>query len=151
MPHSIHSWGHSARLKSRRLLPSGGERGTSNARITGMTTRKPKQKPKARKRARPMAKIAVQTAESEATPAALTEQSFRLGEPGERDDVGELLGEAYVQSMTSGAQAAEEFRDEVLPEETGGPFLETNTETGSSDASPSPDAERAPLPVATQR
>lgn len=127
------------------------EGGTSDALTGSMTTTKtPKQKPKARKRVSPtQKKTAVQPGESEATPVGLTEQSFQLGEPGSKDDVAELLGEAYVQSMTSGAQAAEEFRDEVRPEEAGGPFVETSAETefsSGSDTSP-PDSDRAPLPI----
>jgi len=83
-------------------------------------------------------------------PFELTEQSFRLGEPGEKDDLREELGEAYVQSMTSGSQAAEDIRDEVVPEESGGPFVVTSAKTEfaeGTDASNPADAEPAPLPV----
>jgi hypothetical protein len=87
-------------------------------------------------------------------PFELTEQSFRLGKRGEKDDLAEELGEAYVQSMTSGAQAAEEFRDEDVPEDRGGPFVVTSAETefaAGVDASNPADAERAPFPVVSSQ
>ncbi len=83
-------------------------------------------------------------------PFELTEQSFRLGEKGEKDDLREELGEAFVQSITSGSQAAEDFRDEVVPEEVGGPFTITSASTEfalGTDASNPADAEPAPFPV----
>lgn len=84
----------------------------------------------------------------------LSEDSFRLGSPGEEDDLREELGEAYVQSMTSGAQAAEEFRDEEGIEERGGPFIETTADVEfahDTDASNPPDAERAPFPIVSSQ
>ena len=81
---------------------------------------------------------------------AETEASFRLGEAGEQDDLREELGEAFVQSVTSGDQAAEVFRDEELTEEVGGPFVETSGAVefaSGTDASNPIDAERAPFPT----
>lgn len=78
----------------------------------------------------------------------LTEASFRLGDPGEKDDLAEMLGEAAVQSMTGGAQAAEEFRDEELTEEKGGPFVETSADTEFAYDFEKPiEGEPAPFPV----
>src|SRR6266478_4783896 len=42
------------------------------------------------------------------------------------DDLAEELGEEFVQSATSGGQAAQDIRDEEVPEESGGPFVETS-------------------------
>jgi hypothetical protein len=83
-------------------------------------------------------------------PFEQTEQSFKLGSKGEKiDDLGEELGEAFVQSATSGAQAAEEFRDEETIDEKGGPFVETDGATEfakGTDPSNPEDADREPFP-----
>ena len=55
-----------------------------------------------------------------------------------------------MESATSGEQAAEDMRDEEVPEESGGPFVETtaNSEFAyGTDASNPEDAERAPFPT----
>ncbi len=65
------------------------------------------------------------------------------------DDLAEQLGEAYVLSATSGDEAEENIRDEQVPEEEGGPFVETSarTEFGYDvDASNPVGAERSPIP-----
>jgi hypothetical protein len=80
----------------------------------------------------------------------LTEQAFRLDVTGTEDDLREELGEGYVQSMTSGQQAAEDQRDERVIEEYGGPFIVTTAATEfapGTDGSNPIDAERAPFPV----
>jgi hypothetical protein len=66
------------------------------------------------------------------------------------DDLAEELGEEYVESATSGEQSAEAVRDAEMPEETGGPFVETSatTEFGyDTDASNPKGAKRAPFPT----
>jgi hypothetical protein len=89
-------------------------------------------------------------AKVELPPFELTEQSFRLGDGEERDDLREELGEAFVQTITSGQQAAEDIRDQTVTEESGGPFVIT---TGAvefaqgTDGSNPADAEPAPFPV----
>jgi hypothetical protein len=45
---------------------------------------------------------------------------------GSREDLSELLGEGFLRSATSGDDVVEEERDAVVPEELGGPFLESD-------------------------
>lgn len=45
---------------------------------------------------------------------------------GSREDLSELLGEDFLRAATSGEEVGEDVRDEVVPEELGGPFLETD-------------------------
>jgi hypothetical protein len=45
---------------------------------------------------------------------------------GSREDLSELLGEEYVRAVTSGDDVGENDRDAVVPEELGGPFLESD-------------------------
>lgn len=45
---------------------------------------------------------------------------------GSREDLSELLGEDFLRAATSGEEAGEDVRDEVVPEELGGPFIETD-------------------------
>ena len=55
-----------------------------------------------------------------------------------------------MQSATSGEQAAQDIRDEEVPEESGGPFVETSGRSEfayGTDASNPKDAERAPFPT----
>ena len=67
-----------------------------------------------------------------------------------RDDLAESLAEDFLQAATSGEDAAEEAGDEVVPEELGGPFVETSASeefaTGTDESNP-PDAETEPLPL----
>ncbi len=67
-----------------------------------------------------------------------------------RDDLAESLAEDYLQSATSGEGVAEESGDEVVPEELGGPFVETSASeefaSGTDESNP-PDAETEPLPL----
>jgi hypothetical protein len=66
-----------------------------------------------------------------------------------RDDFREMIGEEVLINATSGDDAGEEIHEEVVPEEVGGPFVETTAEvelaSGSDEANP-PDAEAEPLP-----
>jgi hypothetical protein len=67
------------------------------------------------------------------------------------DDLAEVLGEEYVASATTGEDANEDFRDEIVPEELGGPFLEAPARTELADdvdASNPEGAEPEPFPTA---
>ena len=66
------------------------------------------------------------------------------------DDLAEGLGEEFVEGVTSGEDVAEDVRDEVLPEEEGGPFVITSARTEfayDTDESNPSDAEPAALPT----
>jgi hypothetical protein len=80
-------------------------------------------------------------------------EAFGLGKGEETDALAEELGEEYVQSATSGEEAAEDIRDEDLPEEHGGPFVETSGRTefaqGTDESNPS-DAEPAAFPTVSR-
>jgi hypothetical protein len=68
------------------------------------------------------------------------------------DDLAEELGEEFVESAVSGEEVTPEINDEVVPEEEGGPFIETSGRTEfahDTDASNPPDAEPAPFPTAS--
>jgi hypothetical protein len=67
---------------------------------------------------------------------------------GRDDDLAELLGEEYVRSVTSGEEQGVELRDEAVPEEEGGPFVETsaNKEFGYTPDDSEPEA----LPLANR-
>jgi hypothetical protein len=83
-------------------------------------------------------------------PAREREQPEELIRGAAHDDLAEELGEEFVESATSGEQAAEDMRDEEVPEESGGPFVETsgNSEFAyGTDASNPKDAERDPFPT----
>jgi hypothetical protein len=66
------------------------------------------------------------------------------------DDMAEVRGEDFVEEATSGEEAAEESLDQVVPEEGGGPFVET---TGAKefaagvDSSNPKSALREPFPT----
>lgn len=66
------------------------------------------------------------------------------------DDLAEELGQEYVESATSGEQAAEDIRDQIVPEESGGPFVETSADSefayGTDESNPA-DAQRAAFPT----
>jgi hypothetical protein len=66
------------------------------------------------------------------------------------DDLAESLAEEFLQSATSGEDAAEDMADQVVAEELGGPFVETSAQEefarGTDESNP-PDAEREPLPL----
>ncbi len=113
-----------------------------------MTTPKPKRTTSRAASAPDSARIGHR--ESSHTPTRDDEAAFRLGPPGREDDLAELLGEAYVQSVTSGSPAAEDFRDELLTEEEGGPYVETSAEDemiDDIDDTNVADAEPAERPV----
>jgi hypothetical protein len=67
-----------------------------------------------------------------------------------RDDLAEELGEGYVLSATSGGDGGSELAEEEVPEEEGGPFVETSGRIEFAhdvDESNPVDAEPAPLPL----
>jgi len=83
-------------------------------------------------------------------PAREREQPEELIRGAAHDDLAEELGEEFVQSATSGEQAAQDIRDEEVPEESGGPFVETSGRSEfayGTDASNPKDAEPAPFPT----
>jgi hypothetical protein len=51
---------------------------------------------------------------------------FDRDRAGRDDDLAELLGEEYVRAVTSGEEQGVELRDAAVPEEEGGPFVETS-------------------------
>ena len=65
------------------------------------------------------------------------------------DDLAESLAEEFLESATSGEDVAEERQNQIVPEELGGPFLESSAEqefASGTDASNPEDAEQEPLP-----
>jgi len=74
--------------------------------------------------------------------------SFLVG-PRSGDDLAEELGEEFVETATSGEHEGEEAQDQVVPEESGGPFVVTSAGTEfarGTDASNPIDAKREPFP-----
>jgi hypothetical protein len=73
------------------------------------------------------------------------------GEMNVDDDLAENLAEEFVHAATSGENQAEEMLDQIVPEEIGGPFVETSAEEEFADdideSNPS-DAEPEPMPRA---
>ena len=65
------------------------------------------------------------------------------------DDLAESLAEDFLEAATRGEEVAEDVREQVVPEELGGPFVETSAlEEFANDvdlANP-PDASPEPLP-----
>ena len=83
-------------------------------------------------------------------PAREREQPEELIRGAADDDLAEELGEEFVQSATSGEQAAPDSRDDEVPEESGGPFIETSGRSEfayGTDASNPKEAEPAPFPT----
>ena len=70
------------------------------------------------------------------------------------EDVSELLGEGFIQSVLTGDDADEELHEEATPEEVGGPFVKTDgrQEFGQSRSPDAPQepAEREPFPTAVR-
>jgi hypothetical protein len=69
---------------------------------------------------------------------------FRTGDP-----LAEELGEAFLESATSGEESEPERRERILPEEEGGPFVRTKASQEFAyefDESNIPEAMREPLP-----
>jgi len=66
------------------------------------------------------------------------------------DDLAETLAEDFVASATSGESVNEDVFDSVVPEESGGPFVETTSDEefaqGTDESNPA-DADTEPLPL----
>jgi hypothetical protein len=69
------------------------------------------------------------------------------------DPLAETLAEEFVTSATSAEEMREDERNELHPEEFGGPFTETTAQeefANEADASNPDDATREPFPTATR-
>jgi len=69
------------------------------------------------------------------------------------DDLAENLAEEFLVAATTAEEPGEDVRDEIVPEEMGGPFLEVPASEefdGKPDASNPADAEREPFPRAVR-
>jgi len=91
-----------------------------------------------------VAKLREQSGQREANPRAFLEAPRSPG-----DDLAEELGEDVVSRATSGEDETEEALDQVVPEEQGGPFVETNAAqefAHGTDASNPKGAKREPFP-----
>ena|SRR5882757_5632115 len=67
------------------------------------------------------------------------------------DDLAQTLGQEYLRSATSGEDMTDEVFDQIVPEEIGGPFVETSADdefAAGTDASNPEDAVPEPLPRA---
>lgn len=81
-----------------------------------------------------------------------------LPDPGEgparvEDDLAENLAEEFIVAATTAEEPGEDVRDEIVPEELGGPFLEVSASEefdGQPDASNPLGAEREPFPRAVR-
>ncbi len=77
---------------------------------------------------------------------ALPEKAlFDRDDSGRDDDLAEMLGEEFVRSVTSGEEQGVELRDEAVPEEEGGPFVESSGQ--KEFANTEDDSEVEPLPT----
>lgn len=68
-----------------------------------------------------------------------------------RDDLADTLAEEYLEAATSGEEAGERVRDEIVPEELGGPFLQADADeefADDIDGNNPPDATKEPFPRA---
>lgn len=73
-----------------------------------------------------------------------------LDRPRSGDTLAEQLGEEFVESATSGQDESDEKFDQVVPEENGGPFIETSANTEfaeGTDESNIEEASKAPFPT----
>lgn len=77
------------------------------------------------------------------------EQRAFVDGPRAPDDLAEELGEAFVESATSGEEREAERREESTPEEAGGPFVTTTASeefAAGTDESNIAEATREPFP-----
>jgi hypothetical protein len=73
------------------------------------------------------------------------------GPPRVDDDLAETLAEEFIHSATSGEDQTEAALDQMVPEEIGGPFVETTADeefADDTDESNPPGTEPEPLPRA---
>jgi hypothetical protein len=69
--------------------------------------------------------------------------------PRAADDLAEEFGEGFVETATSGEDEGEDVLNQIVPEENGGPFVETTAATEFAhgiDASNPRGAKREPFP-----
>jgi hypothetical protein len=70
------------------------------------------------------------------------------------DDLAEYLGETFLASATGGDDSGDALQDDVVVEELGGPFIETDAESefGASRTAGAPDdtVEAEPFPTAVR-
>ena len=67
------------------------------------------------------------------------------------DELAEQIAEDYVQAATTGEDQSQDLMDAPVPEEIGGPFIETSASeelAATTDSTNPPDAVREPLPRA---
>jgi hypothetical protein len=91
-----------------------------------------------------VAKLREQSGQPEYSPRAFIETPRSP-----KDDLAEELGEEVVARATSGEDDGEEALDQIVPEEQGGPFVETNAAqefAHGTDASNPKGAKREPFP-----
>jgi hypothetical protein len=70
--------------------------------------------------------------------------------PRSGDDLAEILGEQFVETATTGESEAEEVLDQVVPEERGGPFVQSTAGAEfaeGTDGSNPKGAKREPFPT----
>jgi hypothetical protein len=94
----------------------------------------------------------VRDADNEAAPSAMADSPEYIPEAME-DSLAEELGEATVESATSGDQANEAIRNQDVPEDVGGPFVRSTARqefARGTDASNPEDAEPAEFPTANR-
>jgi hypothetical protein len=86
----------------------------------------------------------LEAARSQRTDDTAFVTGFRTGEP-----LAEELGEAFLESATSGEESEPERHERILPEESGGPFVPTRASQEFAygvDESNIAEATREPLP-----
>jgi hypothetical protein len=79
---------------------------------------------------------------------AEAQQAFIAG-PASAEELSEELGEAYLQSATSGEQSEPARHERITPDESGGPFVPTSARrefAEGTDESNIAEATREPLP-----
>jgi hypothetical protein len=120
------------------------------AKVTAKAKAKPVAKPAVRRRDRPGhidPKYARDLRRLSEPPEADPESFF--GGPHAKDDLSEEMGEEVVATATTGEYEAESVREQDVPEEVGGPFVETTAreEFGhGTDPSNPKGATREPFP-----
>lgn len=68
-----------------------------------------------------------------------------------RDDLAEMMAESFLSSASSGEEQSQNDRDRVVPEELGGPFIQSTSEeemVDDVDGNNPLDAEAEPFPRA---
>ncbi|MBI5069681.1 MAG: hypothetical protein HZB56_15715 [Deltaproteobacteria bacterium] len=75
---------------------------------------------------------------------------FDRDDSGRDDDLAEMLGEEFVRSVTSGEEQGVELRDEAVPEEEGGPFVESSGQKEFANTEDDSEVEALPTARAPQ-